>query len=200
MTVKPWFPYRLTGAIIDSQRKHAGKPPWFPYRLTGAIIEEHQDDQLNQPWFPYRLTGAIIVAVGSRDNNRPWFPYRLTGAIIEYYSDRVRRTPWFPYRLTGAIIRQVGSQLGGDACRRKPRTRWDCVGFHFRVARDGWRIWHLFGHNMIICSVPSSSSGARVPTSVFMRAYCMSVTCSDLTDPSFGSFLSRRPTCLLTAS
>ena len=34
--------------------------PWFPYRLTGAIIAQ-ADDNINwEPWFPYRLTGAIM--------------------------------------------------------------------------------------------------------------------------------------------
>ena len=34
--------------------------PWFPYRLTGAIITVNEFIQSEEPWFPYRLTGAII--------------------------------------------------------------------------------------------------------------------------------------------
>ena len=35
--------------------------PWFPYRLTGAIIQFDGQHDLAEPWFPYRLTGAIIA-------------------------------------------------------------------------------------------------------------------------------------------
>ena len=35
--------------------------PWFPYRLTGAIIKRGGCPSDNEPWFPYRLTGAIMT-------------------------------------------------------------------------------------------------------------------------------------------
>ena len=38
----------------------ANRRPWFPYRLTGAIIGKPRRLMLLSPWFPYRLTGAII--------------------------------------------------------------------------------------------------------------------------------------------
>ena len=39
--------------------------PWFPYRLTGAIIAARMEAIAERPWFPYRLTGAIIQRLGS---------------------------------------------------------------------------------------------------------------------------------------
>ena len=40
-TCRPWFPYRLTGAIISTSTARHGERPWFPYRLTGAIMQGH---------------------------------------------------------------------------------------------------------------------------------------------------------------
>ena len=39
--------------------------PWFPYRLTGAIIGNYGGAAYAGPWFPYRLTGAIIVTMAT---------------------------------------------------------------------------------------------------------------------------------------
>ena len=39
-TEQPWFPYRLTGAIMALTFTMIETLPWFPYRLTGAIIKK----------------------------------------------------------------------------------------------------------------------------------------------------------------
>ena len=43
IVLSPWFPYRLTGAIIGALGGMLREPPWFPYRLTGAIIHATHD-------------------------------------------------------------------------------------------------------------------------------------------------------------
>ena len=75
----PWFPYRLTGAIIRTATAASDIEPWFPYRLTGAIIGAFWDASAIVPWFPYRLTGAIILAAWQTCKRRAVVPLQTHG-------------------------------------------------------------------------------------------------------------------------